>query len=61
MGRVILNIAGILLLILALAIGLFAISEAGSGLEFVEYGQFLVLAAALWAASHFVRKISQKS
>jgi hypothetical protein len=45
-----------LLLSLAVASAVFAISLAGRGLEFPEYGAFLLLAAVLWVASRFFRR-----
>lgn len=56
MGRAISAVVGIVLLILAFAMLVVAISVAGEGLGFMEYGQFLVLAAILWGASKFFRK-----
>jgi hypothetical protein len=42
------------LLALAVTSAVFALSLAGRGLEFTEYGVFLLLAAILFVASRFV-------
>jgi hypothetical protein len=44
------------LLSLAVASAVFALSLAGRGLGFTEYGVFILLAAVLWVASRFVRR-----
>lgn len=50
------RIAYVLLLGLAVASAVFALSLAGRGLGFADYGLFVLLAVVLWVASRFVRR-----
>jgi hypothetical protein len=60
-GPSVTRISGIiyfLLLSLAVASAVFAISLAGRGQGFAEYGLFLLVAAVLWIASRFFRRMT---